>query len=89
MIGQYNNINTVAQGYEAIAAAYKPTLTVQLTSQNSDSPMIFGGVFDVTKNQDFWEDNVGITSLILKQSTKTNFTFFVNFESEAILGDGD
>lgn len=88
VVGQYNNVDTAAQGYEAIAAAYKPTLTVLLTSQQSGLPMIFGGVFDVAKRQDFWEDNVGITPLILKQSTETEFHFYVNFESEALPGDG-
>ena len=28
--------------------------------------MIFGGIYDTNKAQDFWEDNVGITPIILK-----------------------
>ena len=45
--------------------------------------MIFGGIYDTAKSQDFWEDNVGITPLIQRTSTQTAFDFDVMFESKA------
>jgi len=87
VLGKYNNVNTSAQGYAPIAAAYKPSLKVILSSKVLGIPMIFGGIYDTTKSKDFWEDNVGITPLILKQSSGKNFIFDVRFESIALPGD--
>ena len=88
VVGQYNNVDTEAQGYEPIEPAYKPSLKVILISQQAGLEMIFGGIYDWEKRQLFWEDNVGITPLILKQSTETEFRFNVEFESKALPGDG-
>jgi hypothetical protein len=88
VIGQYNNVDTEAQGYDPIEPAYKPSLKVSLTSQQAGLEMIFCGFYDEAKSQDFWEDNVGIVPLILNQSTKTDFNFNVEFGSEALPGDG-
>ena len=88
VVGQYNNVDTEAQGYEPIEPAYKPSLKVILISQQAGLEMIFGGIYDWEKRQLFWEDNVGITPLILKQSTETEFRFNVEFESKVLPGDG-
>ena len=86
--GQYNEVDTAAQGYEPIAPAYKPSLKVVLMSQEAGLEMTFGAVYDWDKRQDFWEDNVGITPLVLRASTDTEFNFDVEFESRALPGDG-
>jgi hypothetical protein len=83
-VGRY----TVALGYERIDPAYKPSLKVVLTSEQPGIPMIFGAIFDRSKGQDFWEDSIGVTPLILKESTATQFDFQVEFESMALPGDG-
>lgn len=88
VVGQYNNVDTAAQGYEAIKPAYKPSLKVILSSQQAGLEMIFGGIYDWDKRRDFWEDNVGITPLILRQSTSVEFHLDIEFESEALPGDG-
>jgi len=81
--GNYNNVNTSAQGYEPIAPAYKPSMKVILQSKISGISMIFGGIYDTTKSKQFWADNVGITPLILNSDTGRNFNFDIQFESEA------
>ena len=82
--GNYNNIDTKKQGYKSIKAAYKPSLEFTLTSQNSGVPMIFGAMYDTTKSKDFSADNIGITPLILKNSTDSNFRFDISFVSQAL-----
>jgi hypothetical protein len=84
--GQYNEVDTAAQGHAPIAAAYKPSLKVVLVTDAS--VLTFGGFYDTTVAQDFWEDNVGITPLIRAGSPGTNFDFDVEFESAAVAGDG-
>jgi hypothetical protein len=88
VLGQYNEVDTAAQGYEPIDPAYKPSLKVILTSQEAGLDMIFGGIYDWDKRQDFWEDNIGITPLVVRASTDTEFNFDVEFESRALPGDG-
>ena len=88
VLGQYNNVDSAAQGYEPIAAAYKPSLKVTLASRFRAVGMIFGGMYDTGKSSLFWEDNVGITPLVLRQSTRRLFSFAVTFESQALPGDG-
>jgi hypothetical protein len=88
VLGACNEVDTVAQGYAAIAAAAKPSIKLILTSQNSDVGIRFGALYDATKSQDFWEDNVGITPLIADDSTVTAFAFEVSFMSTAIVSDG-
>ncbi len=87
-VGDYNQVDTVAQGYARIEPAYKPSIKVVLSSSQTGFFMIFGGIYDTSKSQMFWEDNVGITPLILKQSTLTSYDFNIELESSAIQGDG-
>jgi hypothetical protein len=49
--------------------------------------MIFGGQFDTAKAQDFWEDNVGITPLVLDESDDSRFAFDLHIESSALPED--
>lgn len=86
--GQLNNVDTAAQGYEPIAPAYKPSLRVILVSRQSATPMIFGGMYDTAKSQMFWEDNVGITPLVLKSSKAKSFNFRVALGSTPLPNDG-
>jgi hypothetical protein len=83
VIGNFNNVDTVTMGFVRIAPAFKPSLKVVLTSKQPGTGMIFGGIYDVAKSQQFWEDNVGITPLIQRTSTQTAFDFDVMFESKA------
>ena len=92
--GNYYNVNSAAQGYDEVGqginAAYKPSLKVVLSSQHSGIQMIFGGFYDMDgeNGKKYWLDNVGITPLILKASTRTEFDFNLDFESKALPGDG-
>lgn len=79
--GMYNQVDTVAQGYAPIAAALKPSLKVILNSTNPATQLVFGGIYNVGQNKQFWSDNVGITPLILKSSTDKQFNFYFTFES--------
>ena len=80
-VGNYNEVDTAAQGYSSIVPAQKPGLKINLTMQNAGSTMIFGAIFDTTKAADFWEDNVGITPLILAPCSQTQYSFDVTVES--------
>jgi hypothetical protein len=80
--GCYNNIDTEAQGYNPIEPAFKPGIKVSLNSLEPGQEMIVGGIYNFELGQDFWEDNVGITPLILASSQQTEFYFTVDFESE-------
>jgi len=88
VVGAYNNVDTAAQGYAPIAAAYKPTLKIGLTSHHSGIPMIFGAIYAQSKRGDFWEDNVGITPLVLEDSSFVAYRFDLTFEATALEGDG-
>ena len=77
--GAYNQVDTAAQGFAPIAAAYKPTLSVSLTSQQADIPMIFGGYYTSAKAQDFTADNVGLTPVLLHDATQTALQFSLAF----------
>ncbi len=85
--GNYNNVDTGAQGFEPIAPAYKPSLKVTLVAQQSNLPMIFGAIYNSAESDSFHCDNVGITPLILNSSNEIQFDFGVHFESIAIEGD--
>ena len=87
LIGQYNNVNTKAQGYEPIEPAYKPGLKVTLAAIEQSDQMIFGGIYNTDESKKFWLDNVGITPLIHKNSTDTSFQFDIIIESESIEED--
>jgi len=82
MKGCYNNVDTEAQGYAPIEPAFKPGIKVTINSIEPGLEMIVGGIYDFELGQDFWEDNVGITPLILKESEKTEFSFAIEFESQ-------
>lgn len=84
--GQYNEVDSATQGHAPIAAAYKPSLKVVLSTDQSI--LTFGGFYDTSVAQDFWEDNVGITPLLRVGTGGTNFDFDVDFESIALAGDG-
>lgn len=85
--GAHYNVDTVAQGYARIEPAFKPSLKVTLSSTDSNGKMSFGGFYDTAKRKQFWEDNVGITPLILQSTSATQLDFSVNFESQALPED--
>jgi hypothetical protein len=87
LAGDYNEVDTAAQGYDAIAAAYKPSLELVLEGQDG-AVAAFGGQYDTETAQDFWEDNVGVTPLVFQASSKTEFVYEVAFRSEALPEDG-
>jgi len=87
--GCYNNVDAESQGYYPIEPAYKPGLKVTLNSLESGLEMIVGGMYDFELGQDFWEDNVGITPLILASSLQTEFTLGIDFESEVTVSQTD
>lgn len=89
VIGQYNDVDTRAQGQVAIKPAYKPNLKVTLTNlEQQGLEMIFGAMYNTAESKLFYADNVGITPLILKKSSRTELHFNLEFESVALLGDG-
>lgn len=79
VVGQYNNVDTAAQGYPPIAAAQKPSVSITYIS---NAPMAFGAIYDTAKETDFWEDNVGITPIILRTSSVKKYMFGVRFQSQ-------
>ncbi|MEI6058963.1 MAG: hypothetical protein WCP89_04295, partial [archaeon] len=79
----YNNVDTAAQGYAPIAAAYKPGVRIALNSRNPDANMIFGGIYNASQSKQFWSDNIGITPLVLKDNPNQLYSFDVTFESVA------
>jgi len=84
VLGDYNNVDTAAMGYEPISPAFKPSLKVVLTSLGDSAGMRFGGFYDWAERQHFWSDNVGITPIIPSTSSKTAFYFDVQVESVAL-----
>ncbi len=92
VIGEHNQVDTKAQGFDPIAAAYKPGMKIILVSINAQ--MRFGASYDRSLNPKynlptselFFEDNVGITALIHQSSPYTSFQFDVLFESIALAG---
>jgi hypothetical protein len=86
VLGQYNEVDTKAQGYAPIAPACKPSLKVVIDSQKPKSRMRFGAVYQRAHKRKFWVDNVGITPLIDHTSPETEFAFNVHFESLALNG---
>jgi hypothetical protein len=85
--GQYNVVDTARQGLQAIAAAYKPDLTLTLANQATGLPMIFGAAYDTAKSTDFSADNVGVTPIVPKSWTGRQVTFDVAVASSALPGD--
>jgi cysteine-rich repeat protein/parallel beta-helix repeat protein len=91
VVGQYNNVDTAAQGYAPIKPAYKPSIKVTLSPYSilSQAPINFGGFYDTSKSKQFWQDNVGITPLVLKKSTMKSFKFNIAISSTPIAGDAN
>jgi uncharacterized protein (TIGR03437 family) len=88
VVGNYNRVDTAAQGYAAIAAAYKPTVKVILScADQAGFTLIFGGAYDFGESLQYWQDNVAITPLVLKSSTLTSYRCYVTFDSTALAGD--
>ena len=88
LVGDYYNLDSAAQGYAAIKPAYKPTVRIRLESTNTTGlDMITGYIFDESKSQMFWEDNIGITPLIIKTSNIKDYSFSIEYESTALPGD--
>ena len=80
--GNYNNVNTMSQGYGFyIEPAYKPSLKVVMTSNIPNIEMIYGSFYNSAQSTEFDKDNVGITPLIVNSSSLTNFSFNLEFES--------
>ena len=88
LVGDFNNVDTAKQGYEAIEPAYKPTVRIVLQSTDSDIAMITGYIYDESTATQFWSDNVGVTPLVLKSSSWTDYSFDIQYESTALAGDG-
>ncbi len=88
VIGNCNDIDSAAQGYAAITPAFKPSIKVVLASHDAETGIRYGSIYNLDKRKDFWEDNVGITPIILQSSTATSFSFDVQLESSALSGDG-
>ena len=84
MQGQYNIVDTAAQGHAPIADVFKPSVRVTLQSATIGIPMTFGALYDTSVAQDFAADNIGVTPLIKQAATQTMFHFNVTVESEAI-----
>jgi hypothetical protein len=77
-----NIVDSARQGYSAIKSAYKPGFKISIESAE-DIAMIFGGIYTTAYAKQFWQDNIGITPLILMSEPKTNFNFAINTEWSA------
>lgn len=86
VLGNLNHVDTQAMGYAPIAPAFKPPMTVVLSSTQPGVDMTFGAFYVVPLNQAFWEDNVGITPLVPFFSAQTQFSFVVTFTSQGLEG---
>jgi hypothetical protein len=84
VIGNLNLVDTVAMGYARIWPAFKPSLTVILTSTQLNAGITFGAFYDTAQAQMFWADNVGVTPLIRVGSPHTDFAFAMGFTSSAL-----
>ena len=71
---KYNNIDTAAQGYEPIEAAWKPSITLILAAQD-EAMITFGAIYNLQHATEFWSDNIGITPLILNSYQQMDFSF--------------
>jgi len=89
VIGQYNNADTWALGESfCMKPAFKPSLRVDLTSQQAGARLTFGAFYTTAYSQAFWADNVAVTPLIRQPRSQQAFHFDVEFESKALDGDG-
>jgi hypothetical protein len=83
--GAYNNVDTAAQGLAAIEPAYKPSLSVVLSStQQIDAAMIFCGFYAEAQSKNFAADNVAIHAIVRQGTIPTEFHYRVDFASLAL-----
>ncbi len=86
--GNYNEVDTAAQGNCPIKTAYKPSLSLFLF-QVGGTNMNFGAQYNQSLSQSYWADNIGVTPWIKDGSTSaTNFSFNVSFDSDTWQEDG-
>lgn len=84
VLGQYNNVDTAAQGHPPIEPAYKPGLKVVLDdTRPADAGMIFCGFYNSGLSHAFWTDNVATHAIIRADTAQTEFDYDVTFESRA------
>jgi hypothetical protein len=76
----YNNVDTLRQGYAPIKPAFKSSLSL-LISSFGNSSFIFGGMYNTSESKNFWSDNVGITPLVLKNHPGTNIMYNIYINS--------
>jgi hypothetical protein len=86
--GEFNRVDTAAQGFCPIQAAYKPSMSVRFVSTDTTIPMRFGGFYTTSQAQNFAADNIGVTPIVFRTATQTQFQFNVTFSSSALLRDG-
>lgn len=84
MIGQYNIVDTAAQGHLPIADVFKPGVRVTLASTVMGTPLTFGAFYDTNVAQDFAADNIGVTPLIRQPEVQTSFAFNVTIQSDEV-----
>ncbi len=87
-VGNFNKVDTLAQGLRAIQAAYKPSLQVDLTALTNGCEMRPGFIYTTSESTNSKADNVGITPVVLASSPTTNFAYDVSFQSTALPLDG-
>ncbi|MFH1529501.1 MAG: hypothetical protein ABIK09_02070 [Pseudomonadota bacterium] len=68
-------------GYAPINEAPKPTVTLTLATIPPEPILTFGGMYDTTKAQDFWEDSVGVLPLIRAPHPGDELVFEVDLSS--------
>lgn len=80
---KYNNyiVDTVRQGYQAIAPATKPSLKVILQSRDSSMKVSFGRNYDTSQSTFFWADNIGVTPWVGSPNAVTNYIFDISLNS--------
>ena len=85
MVGQYNNVDSAAQGEPRIEPAYKPSLKVVLNDTSPESAgMIFCGFYERGWAHAFWTDNVAAHAIVRPGTAETEFNYDVAFESQAL-----
>jgi hypothetical protein len=82
------DVDAIALDQPPIQATYKPNTSVALASLTGDANISFGGFYDLGKSQQYWEDNIGITPLVLQSIPRTNFSYDVSIEAAALPQDG-
>lgn len=94
VIGDYNRVDTAAQKFFPIAAAYKPSVKIVLADPTKKTGLGFAASYDTSfdskyglpKSQLFFEDNVGIHAQAHKNSALTTFALTFSFESVTSAG---